>query len=248
MERIQVARVTDAVTQRVLGWVSEGRYGQGDKLPTEAKLTQMLGVSRGSLREAMKQLQLMGIVDIRQGDGTYLREVGFNSIPLTKLLGNLLTFAQSEFLDLMDIRKLVECEAVGLCVKNASKEEISELGVLLKKMDTEFSDRTEFLQDDIIFHHKIAVISHNAVLPIVLVPICDLLLGQRDVLVELPDVPSRGHDYHLKIFKALEARSATQAIEMMREHLEDITKAIVSYFADKTSSTRLVKKPLTSEL
>lgn len=236
MEQINVLKITDAVTERVLRWVSEGRYKQGDKLPTEAKLTEMLGVSRGSLREAIKQLQLMGIVDVRQGDGTYLKDIGFDSIPLTRLIGNLLTFAQSEFLDLMHIRKLVECEAIRLTIKNASEEEISELGVLLEKMDAEFSDRTKFLQDDLIFHRKIAMMSHNVVLPIVLVPICDLLFKQRQVLVELAGVPSRGHNYHLRIFKALKARNSTQAVEMMRKHLEDITKAIVSYFGRNSSS------------
>ena len=154
--------VTDEAIERIKAMIVSGELQPGDRLPKEDKLAAELGLSRNSLREAVRALALVRILDVRQGDGTYVTSLS------PKLLLDALSFVidfhrDDSVLEFLEVRRILEPAATAMAARLITDEQVEELRELLAQVPPE-ADVEIFVANDLAFHR--AVVSHcgNAVL------------------------------------------------------------------------------------
>ncbi|MEC3952989.1 FadR/GntR family transcriptional regulator [Nocardia sp. CDC153] len=153
--------VTDDAIARIKAMIVSGDLRPGSRLPREADLAAELGVSRNSLREAVRALSLVRILDVRQGDGTYVSSLEPNS--LLDAMSFLLEFHQDDsVLDILGVRRILEPAATALAAQRMSEAEIEHLRTLAEPPPS--SSVTDLLALDLSFHAAIATASGNKVL------------------------------------------------------------------------------------
>ncbi|MVU84056.1 FCD domain-containing protein [Nocardia sp. ET3-3] len=153
--------VTDDAIARIKAKIVSGDLRPGSRLPREADLAAELGVSRNSLREAVRALSLVRILDVRQGDGTYVSSLEPNS--LLDAMSFLLEFHQDDsVLDILGVRRILEPAATALAAQRMSEAEIEHLRALAEPPPS--SSVTDLLALDLSFHAAIATASGNKVL------------------------------------------------------------------------------------
>ena len=154
--------VTDVAIEKIREMIVAGELRPGDRLPREADLAQRLGLSRSSLREAVRALSLIRILDVRQGDGTYVTSLD------PSLLLDAISFVvdlhhEDSLLPLLEARRVLEGQAAMLAAQRIDDEQVAELRELLDAMP-DCGTVEEFVENDIAFHRAIAVASGNPVI------------------------------------------------------------------------------------
>lgn len=174
-----MARSDDAIT-KIRELIISGDLLPGDRLPPENQLCELLGMSRSSMREAVKSLAVAGVLDVRRGDGTYVTSLepslllqGFGTA--IQLLGD------TDLGDVMHIRRVLEGEATALATIRADAELRTELGRDLDEMRTavEADDTEALVTHDSTFHARIATASGNRTLATLLAELSTLTLRAR---------------------------------------------------------------------
>ena len=146
--------VTDEAIEKIKDMIISGALRPGDRLPREADLARRLGLSRSSLREAVRALSLVRILDVRQGDGTYVTSL--DAALLLDALSFVIELHQDRsVLELLEARRLLEAEAAALAAERREPEQIAELRALIEAMPA-CKDVEEFVENDMGFHRTIA--------------------------------------------------------------------------------------------
>ena len=236
MSRIKRVSACDSVVEHVKTEIIEGRLKPGDRLPSEQKLSALLGVSRGTLREAFKNLQLMGLVSVRQGEGTFVTRVSTDKI--FRPLSSVLSLDNSGVLEVIEARKILESETVRLCCFRAADEEVEEIYCLLKEMEEccADGDLDGFDEKDIQFHVTIAQMAKNRVLLRILETLRDLLYEQIREVLKDPEAAGRACYYHRKICGAIRDRDDKMARKYMLNHLRNVENTLVKIYSAEVDS------------
>lgn len=158
--------VLDKAVHGLRDLIASGEFKPGQKFPPEPELCERLGVSRGSLREAVRMLSSLGITESRHGSGTFVSALGPRELigPLKLTIG---LAPIDTVLGLYDVRRVLEGHAASLAAVHATPEEVVTLGELLDRMDQE-KDLVEFSKLDSEFHDQIAQLSRNETLRVLL--------------------------------------------------------------------------------
>ncbi|MCP2314187.1 FadR/GntR family transcriptional regulator [Kitasatospora paracochleata] len=154
--------VTDEAIEKIKAMIVSGELRPGSRLPREADLAERLGLSRNSLREAVKALSLVRVLDVRQGDGTYVTSLE------PGLLVDALSFAvdlqqDDTVLQFLEVRRILEPAAAAMAARVMPDEDIEALGQLLDRLEDDASLET-LIDNDLEFHRRLAAGSGNAVL------------------------------------------------------------------------------------
>ena len=154
--------VTDEAIEKIKAMIVAGDLRPGDRLPREADLAERLGLSRSSLREAVKALSLIRVLDVRQGDGTYVTSLE------PKLLLDAMTFVvdfhrDDTVLDFLAVRRILEPAATAMAALAMTDADIEDLATLLEGLD-ESPTVEALVANDLEFHRRIALGSGNPVL------------------------------------------------------------------------------------
>ncbi|MER6399844.1 MULTISPECIES: FadR/GntR family transcriptional regulator [unclassified Kitasatospora] len=154
--------VTDEAIEKIKAMIVSGELRPGARLPKEADLAERLGLSRNSLREAVKALSLIRVLDVRQGDGTYVTSLEPHL--LLDALGFVLDFHQDDtVLDFLEVRRILEPAAAAMAARVMSEQDITALGEVLEGLRDD-SALEELIDNDVEFHRRIAAGSGNSVL------------------------------------------------------------------------------------
>ncbi len=154
--------LTDEAIDKIKQMITSGRVRPGEKLPREADLAAELGLSRNSLREAVKALSLINVLDVRQGDGTYATSLAPSL--LLEALSFIVDFHRDDtVLEFLEVRRILAPAATALAAIRMPDDERIELGKVLDATDAD-SPVEDFVATDLEFHRKIAVGSRNSVL------------------------------------------------------------------------------------
>ncbi len=154
--------VTDEAIERLKGMITSGQLRPGDRLPREADLASTLGLSRNSLREAVRALSLMRILDVRQGDGTYVSSLAADS--LLEALTFIVEFHHDDsVLELLEVRRILEPAATAKAAARMSDADFDALAELLSHADDN-SPVQELVDVDTEFHRRVALGSGNQIL------------------------------------------------------------------------------------
>jgi GntR family transcriptional regulator, transcriptional repressor for pyruvate dehydrogenase complex len=197
----------------------------GDKLPSERELAQTLGVSRSSIRDAIRSLELMGMVEPRQGAGTIVCEVSSSS--LANPLGNALKRKQELIGELLDFRKILEPPLAARAAVHASSEEVAEMEDILERQSEKLHTGESTIAEDSEFHYSVALASGNSVVLKVLDILMDLLRETRERSLQIEGRPQKSLAGHRRILTAIKRHDAEAAKAAMRRHIEDIEEIVM---------------------
>jgi GntR family transcriptional repressor for pyruvate dehydrogenase complex len=210
-------RITEQILSQVRAMIARGDLRPGDRLPPERDLALHLGVSRPSVRAALKSLVSMGLVHARRGSGTYVTDgpPELMSEPLM-LLAALHGFTQNE---IFEARRSLETLLAGMAAERATGDQLVEMAEELANMYAALGDPPQFLLHDIRFHKTIAKASGNPVLATIAEMVAAMHYERRsETIGRVRDLEETAAD-HRRIFKAIRVRSPEAAREAMAAHI-----------------------------
>ncbi|NGU65859.1 FadR/GntR family transcriptional regulator [Clostridium perfringens] len=220
-------KVYEQVVDQIKEMVRVGQIKKGDKLPTERVMAEELQVSRTSIREAMRALEVVGLIESRQGAGNYIREE-FDDV-LLEPLSIVFMLQNGTNKDIFELREVLELSTIFLSVMRISDEELKKLGELVERFKTS-RDEEENVKIDSEFHSIIVKGANNVLITNLLEGVSELVdkfisEGRRAIL---SDEGNRGKllDFHEKIYLAIKNRDAYSAYTHMQEHYELIKENI----------------------
>jgi GntR family transcriptional repressor for pyruvate dehydrogenase complex len=197
----------------------------GDKLPSERELAEMLAVSRSSIRDAIRSLELMGMVEPRQGAGTIVREISPDS--LANPLANALKRKEELVGELLDFRKMLEPPLAARAAAHVSTDEISEMEEILARQEEKLRKGESAIAEDSEFHYAVALASGNSVVLKVLDILMDLLRDTRERSLQIEGRPQKSLAGHRRILAAIKRHDAEAAKSAMRRHIEDVEEIVL---------------------
>jgi GntR family transcriptional repressor for pyruvate dehydrogenase complex len=224
-EAIRKNRVHEEVARQIERLILN-KLHPGDKLPGERELAETLGVSRSSIRDAMRRLELLGLVEPRQGSGTVVREVSTDT--LVSPLANVIAHKRQMVGELLDFRKMLEPPLAGRAATHASAEDVKALEEILGRQQERLRQGGLAVEEDSEFHYRIALASGNSVVLKVLDVVMDLLVETRSRSLQLEGRPQKSLAGHKRILAAIKRRDAAGAEAAMRQHIQEVEKMVFS--------------------
>ncbi|MCY6370900.1 FadR/GntR family transcriptional regulator [Clostridium ganghwense] len=225
---IKTTKVYEQVIKQIKGMIWDGTLKTGDKLPSERDLSSQLGVSRASIREALRALEVVGLLDCRQGEGNFIRKNFENS--LFEPLSIMFILNKSKPQEIFELRRVIEVETAALAAKMITEEELKELRELIEKI-REYGDEDIKARLDKEFHFKIAKASRNSLIVTILNTISTLIDSLiKDARFQILKNESNKDiiDYHHNcIYNALERHDSQEAATVMRMHMELINENLI---------------------
>jgi GntR family transcriptional regulator, transcriptional repressor for pyruvate dehydrogenase complex len=197
----------------------------GDKLPSERDLAEILAVSRSSIRDAIRSLELMGMVEPRQGAGTIVREISSDS--LVNPLANARKRKEEVLGELLDFRMMLEPPLAARAATRVSPAQIAEMQEILDRQEEKLRRGESTIAEDTEFHYAIALASGNSVVRKVLDTLMDLLRDSRERCLQVNGRPQKSLAGHRRILAAINRHDAEAANAAMRRHIEDVEKIVL---------------------
>jgi GntR family transcriptional regulator, transcriptional repressor for pyruvate dehydrogenase complex len=196
--------------------VRSGTYSAGDQLPSERQLAETLAVGRSAVREALKSLSLLGLVEIRQGSGTYLKATDSQLLPRVLDWGLLL--GDNHLPELVEVDGYLEPAIARLAARRRTPEDITELQTLLDAVE-EPGDELAMVRTVVEFHVRLATAARNEVLKNLVVNMQGLLEAWTGRVVSDGNGQYPGQAEHRAVLRAVKRGDADAAYEAMRVHI-----------------------------
>ncbi len=213
--------LAERVEESILDAIRSKRLAPGDRLPTEHKLCEMFGVSRPTLREALRQISAKGLIHIRKGSGMYVAE--YSSMAATDQLKLYLElqFDEQFNVHMVRIRRILEPESAKLAAMHRDDTELTHLEEILTDFEAltpgNYEEEGRLDRD---FHLTIAHASHNPMMEVILDPLFQLMPRIRsEIYASIESAQSSAQVYHRKIYEAIRDQDSAKAFEMMHTHL-----------------------------
>jgi len=222
---IKSTRIYQEIVRQVKGMIAEGRLKSGDQLPPERDLAEKFVVSRTSVREALRALESLGLVEIRPGEGTFVREVSVDSLvePLA-----LVMLSQREAIgELFEARRMIEPALAALAARRATPEDVGEMERILESQAKAIAAGGTGVEQDAEFHAAIGAAAHNRAITRIAHAVMDLLRQSREEALNTPGRPDRSHNDHRRLLAAIRARDEAAARQAMVEHLEAVEALVL---------------------
>jgi GntR family transcriptional repressor for pyruvate dehydrogenase complex len=217
--------LTADVCKKMVGHLLRGDWKEGDQIPAERELCQQLGVGRASLREALKALEIMGMIQTRLGEGTFV--CGRSEFYSRPLLWAIAGSVKEDVTEITEARRLIETELAGLAAVRANAEDLKKIGRHLDLMEEAGNDNARFQTADIDFHLAIAEAAHNRILLNALHLIRNLMKQWIGSALLLTGVADEALDQHRRIFMAIAKKNPEQARQGMKAHLEAMAERLL---------------------
>jgi len=211
----------EQIVEQIKSMVAEGNLKPGDKLPSERNMSDRLNVSRASVREALSALNLMGLVEIKSGEGTFIKQTSVDSI--IEPLAIVLLLERDTIIGILEVRKGLEVEAAGLAAIRHDKEDLAKMREALDEMKKDIKSLEIGEKADWKFHYAIAQASQNVLLTRLMNTISDTIENtmrtSRHKLYSTKNMPLLLLNAHEGIYEAIAARNSLEARKRMYEHL-----------------------------
>lgn len=215
--------ISDQITERILSMIREQSLHPGDKLPPERELALLMGVSRATVREALRSLAMMNVVELKHGSGTFVTSL--EPQLLVENFALVFSLTDNSFLQLIEAREVIEPGATALAAQRITDEEIAQLeDILRRSWECLNHNPVDFSPLDIEFHIKTAEFSRNVLLTRIMQAIAQMsIASSQRTAGDHHDVrkqrAERAIRMHQGILDAIKARDSEQARHRMFEHL-----------------------------
>jgi GntR family transcriptional repressor for pyruvate dehydrogenase complex len=219
-------RVYEEVARRLQALIVDGQLKPGDRLPPERELVRQFQVSRGSVRDAIRVLEVMGLVRSRQGEGTAVRELSADALILP--LATALARKRELVTELFDVRRMIEPPIAARAAVHATDEEIRRLEAILVRQRARMRRGEVTVEEDSEFHYTIALTSRHTVVRKVVDVLMDLLRESRARSLLVDGRQETSLTGHRRILRAIRRRDPRAAEKAMRLHLKQIGELVIS--------------------
>jgi DNA-binding FadR family transcriptional regulator len=215
----------ELVADKLQEFIVLNHYNEGDLLPTERKLTELLGVSRTVVRESFKILTQKGLLEIRPGKGAVVTR------PDTDVIAGMIQLQMSftkgdTQAKLVEVRRTLETEIAALAAARRNKADIKLLEETVETMVANRKNQLICNQADLNFHLGLAQASHNELYGILLAPIRDLLFQAMERVFEVKNATNEAIDHHQRILACVKAGDTVKARQEMHAHLDQFERVL----------------------
>ncbi len=220
---IKAKRLYEEIVEQIRQLIAGGELKPGDKLLPERELAERLQVSRASVREAIRALEMLGFVEIRPGDGTFVRDT--NTDEIIRPLAMFLAVEKNSLLEMFEVRRIFETATASLAAERASEDEISQIKLLLEKMKERLNvqDSEKGEEYDTAYHYAVAEATHNGLLIKLFRTVSEefsrsISAARRQLYLDA-DNPQKIIDQHTRVYEAIRSHDPARAARSMLEHL-----------------------------
>ncbi len=220
LKAVEKKKAYESIVKQIRGLIEDGRLKRGDQLPSERELTETLKVSRATVREAIRTLESMKLVQSRQGNGTYV--LASSEEALVQPLAAALFHEKDDILDIFYIRKSIEPYVAQLAAQRATPEEIAELEKILEKQSDSIERGENIVESDSAFHGLLARAAKNRVMERLLIALVDLLEQTREKYLQDDERAKKSLQGHRRVLSAIKNEDCAAARRSMLRHLEDV--------------------------
>jgi GntR family transcriptional repressor for pyruvate dehydrogenase complex len=227
-ETVRKERRYEQVAEQIQKLIAQGTLKTGDRLPPERELATRFGVARSSIRDAVRTLEVMGILEPRQGAGTVVRDLSADSLVVP--FATVLVRKRELVAELLDVRRMLEPGLAARAAKNATALEVLELEDILRRQAEKLKRGEPSIEEDSEFHYVIGRAARNSVVLKVLDVLMDLLRESRARSLQAPGRPERSYAGHMRVLRAIKRRDPAAAEKAVRKHLEEIESIVMRQF------------------
>lgn len=219
LTRIERSSIKDLALEQLRRYIQSGVVKPGERLPAERALAERLGVGRSSVREALKVLETIGLIESRVGGGTFLMRQ--NGTAIGRTIGLSLATWGGAIVEIMGARLMIESEAARAAAEHASESEIAALEAALLRMEAATQEFPIYLAADMQFHRLVGQATGNAIVAQITETLITMLEealreGHGD---QLP-TSAEGMGTHRDVYQAIVRRQPDAAADAMRRHLQ----------------------------
>ncbi|MGJ5716034.1 FadR/GntR family transcriptional regulator [Staphylococcus equorum] len=231
--KISNTKIYEQIADILLESIKSGEYQVGDKLPSIQKLGQQYGVSVASVREALNALRTIGIIEMKQGYGTFIKQIE----PTFFELGDKFT-SLDQITELLELREIVESATVEKAAIHRNEADLVSLKKALDEMGEAVTDGTSGEKADLQFHLSIARATKNSLLVELLNNISELMQDSMEetrkiFIYSKQKTMNKLHEEHVIIYNAIVEQNATNAVKAMESHLLEVKETILANFKEQ---------------
>lgn len=226
LEAVPAGSPSAVVARQLLQLLTSGDLAPGSRLPPERALAERLGVGRSAVREAIASLEILGVIQVRPGSGSYLRGGASELLPRTLSWGLLLAASRTE--ELLEIRSGLEGQAASLAAERATDADIRDLKKYLDRMRRSLDRPKAFIESDVRFHAAIAHAAGNEVLADLLQTIRSLLQVWTERGLRTREQADDAYAEHAAVYEAIAARDTDRAADRMGAHMVTASERVLS--------------------
>ncbi len=218
LEPLNKTRLYEDIVKQIIDSIKSGELKPGDKLPTERELALQLNVSRTAIREALRSLEIMGVIYSKVGSGTFIKEMSLDI--LMDSFAGILKKNERLIIELIEVRMLLEVEIAKLAARKINDNKIQAMEKALKLMADEIKEGGLGVKGDNAFHIELANAADNLAMTSILNLCGELLSSTRKAALKALGDPKIGLEHHRIILAAVKSGNEEEAGRLMKEHLE----------------------------
>src|SRR5438105_5408265 len=224
MAPIKKTRIPEEIADRVRRLIVDRTFRPGQALPSERVLARRFGVSRGSIRDALRTLETVGLLEARHGQGTFPRELSVDR--LVTPIASVITFQRDLQEELMDVRRMLEPAVARAAASRVTDDDLAEMERVLDAQRRKLKTGQSAIGDDTAFHAVLARATGNRVLMRIMETLNDLLIESRRLTLKQKGRPQRSIQGHEAVVAALRQRDPDAASLAMRIHIDQIAQLL----------------------
>ena len=207
--------LVDQALEQLRQRITEGKWAIGERLPTEPELSAELGISRNTVREAMRVLAFSGLIEIRQGDGSYLRS-------MTDPLGAMKALSHCTLAQAQETRQIIETEAIGLAALRRTEEDLQALRYALSVSGEHYhGDLERYISYDLVFHKRLVDAAQNPALSELYQYFSNIVGAQLRQTLNVQPRRQAVFDLHVEILDAVEQQDPERAKALSRQLINE---------------------------
>ena len=240
IEPIKKTRIAEEIADRIRRLLLDGTFEAGRPLPSERDLAERFDVSRGSIRDALRMLETIGLLETRHGQGTFPCEL--DVARLVAPLASVLTYRHDLQNELMDVRRMFEPAVARAAAARATDEDLADLQRILDAQRRKLEAGQTAIVEDTAFHAALARATRNRVVVSIMETLNDLLAESRTRTLQQKGRPERSIRGHEAVVSAVRRRDADAAARAMHEHIESIAELLRRGSGKSTTKLRKIAK------
>ena len=235
---IRSSKAPQLIISQIRKQIFEGKLVPGDRLPSESRLMEQFQVSKQTLREALRALEFIGLIEIKKGTtgGAYIAEM--DSQIALEVLANFLYFKKLSINDMTEVRKIVEPYSTGIAAASMQDKDIDTLKNLIEKTRNEFNsdiDSNHSFNDDLEFHCVIARSTKNPLLILMVDFIESLMADKKTVISPSKEFRTSILEAHERIYNSIITRDSDRARTEMSRHITEVEEYMLKLEVKKTN-------------
>jgi GntR family transcriptional repressor for pyruvate dehydrogenase complex len=220
IEPIKKTRVAEEIANRVRELILDGTFQPGRALPSERELAEQFHVSRGTIRDGFRMLEMIGLLETRHGQGTFPHELTVEH--LVTPLASVLTYRRDLQEELLDVRRMFEPAVARVAAMRVTDEDVASLERILEAQRRQIKAGRSTIREDTAFHAALARATRNLIVERIMETLNNLLVESRKLTLQQQGRSERSIRGHEAVVAALRRRDADGAARAMHEHIDQI--------------------------